>query len=47
MSGYFDPIIVSEEVDTKKPERAIFERLLNAWRVEPHAIMAARSTSPG
>lgn len=38
LSGYFDVILISDEVGSKKPERAIFERLLNVWRAEADSV---------
>jgi putative hydrolase of the HAD superfamily len=38
ISGYFEHVLVSEEVGSKKPEPAIFQRLIEAWPLAPGAI---------
>jgi putative hydrolase of the HAD superfamily len=39
LSRFFSPLLISEEVGIKKPDRAIFEHLLRAWPLEPQSIL--------
>jgi len=35
----FDPIVVSEEVGLRKPDRRIFERAISGWSVAPASVL--------
>lgn len=39
LSHFFSPVLISEEVGTKKPDRAIFARLLEAWPLAAQSIV--------
>lgn len=39
LRSYFDPILVSAEVGIRKPDRRIFELVLNAWDLTPQEVV--------
>jgi FMN phosphatase YigB (HAD superfamily) len=39
LARFFSPVLISEEVGIKKPDRAIFARLLEAWPLAAQSIL--------
>lgn len=39
LGGYFDPVVISAEVGFRKPDRRIYEVLLQAWGLPPQNLV--------